>query len=107
MEEGDRPCGFSGRNMRTQNGIRSADFSPLRHLPKPGQGPPASPSPWWPLGREPLLLSSAPSRSSSELTLAAHTGRREFITSCDSPSEPGTKKLSFATEKCAEVPQMA
>jgi hypothetical protein len=50
--------------------------------------------------------SPPPSRSSPALTLAAHHWCREFITWCDSPSESGTKKLSFATQKYAEVPQI-
>lgn len=57
------------------------------------------------LGWELLVPSSSLSRSSSKLTLAAHGWCREFITWCDSPSEPGTKKLSFATQKYTEVPQ--
>ena len=102
---------------RAQNCCWGPDFPFLWHHPwVRTQRPPASPplswsqyrtagSPEQPLLSWEALVPSSFSRSSSELTLAALIWCREFITWCDSPSESGTKKLSFATQKCAEVPQ--
>ena len=100
---------------RAQNCCWGPDFPFLRrhpeselrgHLPLPHCcGASTAGSPEQPLLSWEALVPSSFSRSSSELTLAALIWCREFITWCDSPSESGTKKLSFATQKYAEVPQ--